>query len=35
MIYDFSLAALPWIVMGLGVAVVVVYFTRKDDENGR
>lgn len=35
MIYDFLLATLPWIAMGLGVAVVVVYITRKDDKNGR
>lgn len=35
MIYDFLLAALPWIVMGLGVAVIVVYMTRKDDKHGR
>ncbi len=29
MIYDFVLAALPWIVMGLAVAIVIAYASKK------
>ena len=28
-IIDFILAALPWVIVGTGVAVVAVYFDRK------
>ena len=35
MIYDFTFAALPWIVMGLAVAIVIAYVSRKDDKHGR
>lgn len=35
MIYDFIYAAFPWIAMGIGVAIVVVYMNRKNDKNGR
>jgi hypothetical protein len=30
---DFFSAALPWIIMGLAVAVVLVYFSLKDKSN--
>lgn len=35
MITDFFMAACPWIAMGLGLAIVIVYLTKRNDKNGR
>lgn len=35
MIRDFTLAALPWIIMGLALAIIMVYMSRKDGKHGR
>lgn len=35
MIYEFFSSAFPWIVMGIGVAIVVVYMNRKNDKYGK
>lgn len=35
MIYEFFSSAFLWIVMGIGVAIVVVYMNRRNEKNGR
>ncbi len=34
MIYDFVMAAWSWIAMGVGVAIAMVYITKRNDKNG-
>lgn len=35
MIIDFLSAAFPWIIIGMGVAISMVYINSKDNKDGR